>query len=120
MLLDGGSQQFCFRNAEGQTLSVILSNKIDDASPLTFTIESDDSGTIELGHSSNEETELLALMDRWVGENYSATDLKSLGSRLDAVAEGTSAAAALSMDEQTALLISDLPKLLATRPSVEQ
>ena len=119
VLLDGGSQHFCFENVEGQRLTVVLSNKIDDASPLTFSIKSDNSGTVVLSRSSNEEAEVLAMMGHWVTSNYSADEMDKLRSRLDALMEDASSAPALSEDEQTALLISDLPQLLATSPAAE-
>jgi hypothetical protein len=119
VLLDGGSQHFCFETVEGQRLTVVLNNKLDDASPLTFSIESDDSGTVVLGRSSNEEAEVLAIMGRWVTSNYSADEMDELRLRLDALMEDGSSAPALTEDEQTALLISDLPQLLATRPAAE-
>ena len=119
VLLDGGSQQFCFDNAEGQRLIIVLSNKTDDPLPLTFSIESDGSGPVVLEPSSNEESDLLAVMEGWVDRNYSANDLEELGSRLDALMQDSSSAPPLSMDEQTALLIYDLHQVLATRPAVE-
>lgn len=115
VLLDGGSQLFCFEADDGEKLNITLSQKITGDEQLTFYVVVLEGGTHRIDWSSAEEKRLRNVMSNWLAKNFSVAEIDHIRWRLDSSLTDPSAAEPITADEQTALLIAGIPNLLETR-----